>query len=69
MFACAVEDLFALDTPRAGTPDWAWEPPQDVCRYWLAEVRGRLQGLVGEDPDAIPECHRRFAASAPPLAT
>ena len=41
VFSCAVEDLFELEATSDCSPDWAWEPPQDACRYWLAEVRGR----------------------------
>jgi molybdate-binding protein/DNA-binding XRE family transcriptional regulator len=41
VFSCTVEDLFELETASDGSPDWAWEPRQDSCRYWLAEVRGR----------------------------
>ncbi len=40
-FGCTVEDLFELEAPSDCSPDWAWESPQDSCRYWLAEVRGR----------------------------
>lgn len=40
-FGCTVEDLFELEASLDCSPDWAWEPPQDSCRYWLAEVRGR----------------------------
>jgi molybdate-binding protein/transcriptional regulator with XRE-family HTH domain len=37
---CRVEDLFRLR--GAGVPghQWAWPPPRDRCRYWLAEVWG-----------------------------
>ncbi|MCY2988097.1 MAG: helix-turn-helix domain-containing protein [Planctomycetota bacterium] len=41
VFSCAVEDLFELEVTSDCSPDWAWEPPQDACRYRLAEVRGR----------------------------
>ena len=41
VFGCTVEDLFELAAARDRSPGWAWEPPRDACRYWLAEVRGR----------------------------
>ncbi len=41
---CRVEDLFRLDVPGAGNPapSWAWPPRRDSCRYWKAEVGGRV---------------------------
>jgi len=41
---CTVEELFgsgSRDT-AATRPEWAWEPGQAPCRYWGAEVGGRL---------------------------
>jgi len=45
-FGGRVEDLFALARP-GGRPDdppaWAWDPPRFPCRYWRAEVGGRVR--------------------------
>ncbi len=38
---CRVEDLFRLDGPAA-SPSWAWPPRREACRYWKAEVGGRV---------------------------
>jgi putative molybdopterin biosynthesis protein len=40
---CSVEELFgAGQAPAtAGSPDWAWLPRTEPCRYWEAEVSGR----------------------------
>jgi molybdate-binding protein/transcriptional regulator with XRE-family HTH domain len=40
---CRVEDLFRLRGPGGGEPAWAWSPRQDPCRYWHAEVGGRVR--------------------------
>ena len=41
---CRVEDLFRLDRPADAPPvaSWAWPPRREPCRYWKAEVGGRL---------------------------
>ena len=36
---CRVEDLFSI--PSAD-PEWAWTPSSTPCRYWRAEVSGRV---------------------------
>ncbi|MGA2069234.1 MAG: substrate-binding domain-containing protein [Thermoguttaceae bacterium] len=41
VFGCRVEDVFSLETEKAGQPNWAWQPPQDPCRYWQGTVAGR----------------------------
>lgn len=41
VFGCTVEALFAPEaTPRPVA--WAWQPARFPCRYWLAEVNGRV---------------------------
>jgi molybdate-binding protein/DNA-binding XRE family transcriptional regulator len=40
---CRVEDLFRLPSTAAAGPEWAWPPPSDPCRYWVAEVGGRVR--------------------------
>jgi molybdate-binding protein/DNA-binding XRE family transcriptional regulator len=42
--SCRVEDLFELRGGEQGPrgPFWAWPPPSDPCRFWRAEVSGRL---------------------------
>jgi molybdate-binding protein/DNA-binding XRE family transcriptional regulator len=37
---CRVEDLFSI--PGA-EPEWAWAPSRSPCRYWKAEVSGRVR--------------------------
>jgi len=39
---CSVEELFGRPTgvAKAG-PAWAWQPWQEPCRYWEAEIFGR----------------------------
>jgi molybdate-binding protein/transcriptional regulator with XRE-family HTH domain len=41
-FECPVETLFghSLSQPH-DTPQWAWPPPQEPCRFWQAAVGGR----------------------------
>ena len=40
---CRVEDLFRLNRPGAAAPpSWAWPPRREPCRYWKAEVGGRV---------------------------
>lgn len=38
-FACRVEDLFTLQGQDAA--QWAWPPPQEICRYWRAMIGAR----------------------------
>jgi molybdate-binding protein/DNA-binding XRE family transcriptional regulator len=39
---CTVEELFGRSSkPVAADPTWAWQPWQEPCRYWEAEVCGR----------------------------
>ena len=40
---CSVEELFGTGLMKsiAGSPDWAWQPYAEPCRYWEAEVSGR----------------------------
>jgi molybdate-binding protein/DNA-binding XRE family transcriptional regulator len=42
VFGCSVESLFGSGLPATSAPEWAWPPPKLPCRYWLAEVRGRV---------------------------
>ncbi len=39
--SCTVEELFG-ERDSSALPTWAWPPPSDPCRYWEAEVAGRL---------------------------
>ena len=40
---CRVEDLFRLSNSAVAPPDaWAWPPKREPCRYWRAEVNGRI---------------------------
>ncbi len=40
---CRVEDLFRLTGSAVAPPDaWAWPPKREPCRYWRAEVNGRV---------------------------
>src|SRR5271165_608187 len=51
-FGSTVEDLFRL--PRVGTVTeegrsaWAWPTAQGECRYWRAEVAGRIRAYPVE---------------------
>ena len=40
-FECRVEDLFELAATAQGAGQWAWQPPQQPCRYWHAQVAER----------------------------
>lgn len=55
---CRVEELFGRQAPSPRPGEWAWAPPCDPCRFWQAEVDGRLLmfpvessglGLIGHD--------------------
>lgn len=48
-FGCTVEDLFGPAAGRPAAPDWAWPPGRTPCRYWEAEVRGRVLRFPAED--------------------
>jgi molybdate-binding protein/DNA-binding XRE family transcriptional regulator len=37
-FACRLEDLFQTQSEPPRTPDWAWPPEGDRCRFWQAEI-------------------------------
>jgi molybdate-binding protein/DNA-binding XRE family transcriptional regulator len=41
VFGCRVEDVFSLELEKTTQPSWAWQPPHDPCRYWMAGVAGR----------------------------
>jgi molybdate-binding protein/DNA-binding XRE family transcriptional regulator len=40
IFRCRVEDIFQLEIAKEWR--WAWPPPNDPCRYWRAEIGGKL---------------------------
>ncbi len=42
VLGCTVEDLFGLTGASMAEPAWAWPPAQTLCRYWHAQVQGRL---------------------------
>ncbi|MES2660793.1 MAG: substrate-binding domain-containing protein [Verrucomicrobiota bacterium] len=43
VLGCSVEELFARASSAGSTQSvWAWQPSQEPCRYWEAEVSGRL---------------------------
>lgn len=35
-----VEDLFGAKSEASQSPQWAWPPPQEPCRYWQAHIGG-----------------------------
>lgn len=42
VLGCSVEELFGEPKAlRTSEPDWAFEPPRSLWRYWEAEVGGR----------------------------
>jgi molybdate-binding protein/DNA-binding XRE family transcriptional regulator len=41
-FGCTVEDLFGLAPHEQAEPEWAWPPSSLPCRYWLAQIHGRV---------------------------
>src|SRR5262252_10314124 len=47
-FGCTVEALFGLTAGRPADPEWAWPPGRTPCRYWQAEVRGRVLRFPAE---------------------
>src|SRR6516165_4143892 len=40
-FGCRVDALFSIGEAPQG-PDWAWPTGSDPCRFWQAEVGGRV---------------------------
>lgn len=42
-FSCTVEDLFSLPRPAPEGAEWAWAPLRTPCRYWQAEIDGRIR--------------------------
>jgi molybdate-binding protein/DNA-binding XRE family transcriptional regulator len=57
VFGCSVEALFSGRPEAAAGPDWAWPPTVSPCRYWLAEVRGRVLRFPIEQPAAETVAH------------
>lgn len=42
VFACRVEDIFALNIPKSThEAQWAWQPTADACRYWRAKIQNK----------------------------
>lgn len=39
--SCRVEELFVRTSSLSAAPIWAWPPPIEPCRYWLARVGDR----------------------------
>jgi molybdate-binding protein/transcriptional regulator with XRE-family HTH domain len=39
---CTVEALFGRAAGEPTEPAWAWPPPASPCRYWQAQVGGRV---------------------------
>jgi molybdate-binding protein/DNA-binding XRE family transcriptional regulator len=48
VFACRVDDLFALAGGATDRREWAWAPTCDPCRYWSARVGERLVAIPVE---------------------
>ncbi len=40
-FECRLDDLFQSREDADQTPEWAWLPQQERCRFWESEVAGR----------------------------
>jgi molybdate-binding protein/transcriptional regulator with XRE-family HTH domain len=40
---CRVEDLFRLRGSESRESSWAWSPRLEPCRYWKADVGGRIK--------------------------
>jgi molybdate-binding protein/transcriptional regulator with XRE-family HTH domain len=45
---CTVEELFGR-APAGSPPTWAWSEPASACRYWRADVAGRLLFFPAEE--------------------
>jgi molybdate-binding protein/DNA-binding XRE family transcriptional regulator len=56
VFECRVEDLFSLDDEDSSAPIWATSP-QGSCRYWQAEVDGRLLAYPADTFGDITTAH------------
>jgi molybdate-binding protein/DNA-binding XRE family transcriptional regulator len=41
-FGCRVDALFALNGAAGPQTDWAWPPTCEPCRYWHAEISGKV---------------------------
>jgi molybdate-binding protein/DNA-binding XRE family transcriptional regulator len=54
---CRVEDLFRLRGPEARELSWAWSPVRDPCRYWKAELGGKIKRFPVEGLAAGLICH------------
>lgn len=65
---CTVEELFGpTKDSSASAPKWAWQPPRERSRYWMAEVGGRtwLYPVEAISVNGIPHeglCRPRVAA-------
>ncbi|MFO0945161.1 MAG: substrate-binding domain-containing protein [Planctomycetota bacterium] len=76
VFACSVEELFGAAAPAGGVV-WATPAPRDPCRFWHAEVNGRVlyypteSTTVGYTPhDGVMEAGSiRLSASFAPRQT
>jgi molybdate-binding protein/transcriptional regulator with XRE-family HTH domain len=55
VFACSVEELFAV--AQNEEPAWAWAPVRDSCRFWQASVNGRIWLYPVEAPAAGRTAH------------
>ncbi|MCC6822106.1 MAG: substrate-binding domain-containing protein [Verrucomicrobiota bacterium] len=56
-FKCSVEELLGRGgTAEAHSPEWAWTPRVEPCRYWEAEIGGRrlLYPVEGISLNCIP---------------
>ncbi len=43
VLGCTVEELFGVGSkPAPSPPEWAWPPGREPCRFWQAEVGGRI---------------------------
>jgi molybdate-binding protein/DNA-binding XRE family transcriptional regulator len=57
-FGCRVDALFALNASAGPQTEWAWPPTCEPCRYWHAEINGKVllypveasgAGVIGHD--------------------
>ena len=49
---CSVEELFGAATQAKKAADWAWKPDRVPCRFWRANVGGRVLLYPCEPPCA-----------------
>jgi molybdate-binding protein/transcriptional regulator with XRE-family HTH domain len=65
---CTVEELFGETKPRQPAA-WAWSPAKLPCRYWLAEVQGRVLAYPAEATarGELPHDGVARSGSPPPL--